>query len=148
MTLDDHAWMRLAIDLSHHCPPSTTAFSVGAIVVDENGTEIARGYSREADPHDHAEEAALAKVDPLEPRLATATIYSTLEPCSQRQSRPTTCTEHILNTGIHRVVIAWTEPSLFVADCQGREQLGAAGVEVVELPDLAGPARAVNAHLL
>ena len=30
----------------------------------------------------------------------------------------------------------------------GADQLRAAGVEVIELPDLAGRARAVNAHLL
>jgi hypothetical protein len=37
--------------------------------------------------------------------------------------------------------------SLFVADCQGYELLTAAGVTVVELPDLADQARAANSHL-
>jgi diaminohydroxyphosphoribosylaminopyrimidine deaminase/5-amino-6-(5-phosphoribosylamino)uracil reductase len=45
-------------------------------------------------------------------------------------------------------VIAWREPSLFVDDCVGVEQLRAAGVTVVELPELAMDAKAVNAHLL
>jgi diaminohydroxyphosphoribosylaminopyrimidine deaminase / 5-amino-6-(5-phosphoribosylamino)uracil reductase len=148
--LDDRGWMRLAIELSQRCPSSECAYSVGAVIVDEHGEEIARGYSRETDPQVHAEESALAKVDPgdpHDPRLATATIYSTLEPCSQRKSRPTSCTQLILDAGILRVVIAWREPSLFVADCQGVETLTAAGVEVVELHDLAAEARAVNAHL-
>ena len=53
------------------CPPSQTAFSVGAVVVAADGTELARGYSREGgDPVSHAEEAALAKLDPADPRLA------------------------------------------------------------------------------
>jgi diaminohydroxyphosphoribosylaminopyrimidine deaminase / 5-amino-6-(5-phosphoribosylamino)uracil reductase len=45
------------------------------------------------------------------------------------------------------VVTAWREPSLFVADCQGYELLTSAGVTVVELPELAKQAKAVNSHL-
>jgi len=29
---DDEGWMRLAIDLAWPCPPSDTAYSVGAVV--------------------------------------------------------------------------------------------------------------------
>ncbi|MEX5632850.1 deaminase [Parafrankia sp. FMc2] len=144
---DDHLWMVRAIDLARRCPPATGAYSVGAVIVGADGEEIASGYSREVDDAVHAEESALAKITPDDSRLATATIYSTLEPCSQRKSRPRTCTQLILAAGIPRVVIAWREPSLFVADCQGVELLSAAGVTVVELPDLAEQARAVNAHL-
>ncbi|HEU0128087.1 MAG TPA: dCMP deaminase, partial [Pseudonocardiaceae bacterium] len=82
-----------------------------------------------------------------DPRLKTATIYSTLEPCSQRKSRPRTCTQLILGAGIPRVVLAWREPSLFVADCQGYELLANAGVAVVEIPDLAAEAQTPNSHL-
>lgn len=144
---DDHMWMNRAIELSRQCPPATGAYSVGAVIVDEHGHELACGYSRETDAHVHAEEAALGKLAPGDPRLAAATIYSTLEPCSQRRSRPRTCTQLILDARIHRVVIAWREPSLFVADCQGFELLTAAGVTVVELTELAQQARAANAHL-
>jgi diaminohydroxyphosphoribosylaminopyrimidine deaminase/5-amino-6-(5-phosphoribosylamino)uracil reductase len=139
--------MRLAIDLSHLCPPSQGAYSVGAVIVDENGDEISRGYSREVDAHVHAEESALGKLPANDPRLAGATIYSTLEPCSQRRSRPLSCTQLILAAGIGRVVIAWREPGLFVADAQGAEILAAAGVTVVEMPELAEPAKEVNRHL-
>lgn len=45
------------------------------------------------------------------------------------------------------MVIAWREPSLFVDDCVGYEQLVESGVVVLELPELADAARAVNAHL-
>lgn len=114
---------------------SDTAFSVGAVIVGSDGEEISRGYSRETSPHVHAEESALAKLPPGDPRLVTATIYSTLEPCSERKSSPVTCLQHILNAGIPRVVVAWREPSTFVADCQGCELLEQAGVTVVELPE-------------
>jgi len=147
VTEADRRWMELAIDLTHRCPPSDSAYSVGAVIVGVDGQELARGYSREGDPHVHAEESALGKLAPDDPRLAGATLYSTLEPCSRRSSRPRSCTDLVLGTGISRVVIAWLEPGLFVADAQGRERLEAAGVEVAELEDLSGRAKEPNKHL-
>ncbi|WP_030708083.1 dCMP deaminase [Streptomyces sp. NRRL F-2580] len=145
---DDVTWMERAIELSRKCPPAEGAFSVGAIIVGVDGTELANGYSRETDAHVHAEESALAKLPQDDPRLAGATLYSTLEPCSERKSRPLTCTQLILRSPIRRVVIAWREPSLLVADCIGVELLEAEGVTVSDLPELATLARAVNDHLL
>ncbi|MGW5191970.1 deaminase [Kribbella sp. NPDC004138] len=142
----DRRWLEETIQLSKKCPPSKTAFSVGAIIVSTDGEVIATGYSREGDPHDHAEETALAKVED-DPRLLSSTIYTSLEPCSKRSSHPQTCTQLILAAGIPRVVLAWREPNIFV-DCEGAELLRAAGCEVIEIPDLAPAVRAVNAHLL
>ena len=140
--------MRVAVELAWLCPPSETAYSVGAVIVGTDGTEVSRGYSREGgDPVVHAEESALGKLAAGDPRLAGATIYSTLEPCSQRKSRPRTCTQLIIASGIRRVVIAWREPSLFVADCQGVELLTQAGLDVTEMPSFAAQAMAPNRHL-
>lgn len=145
--LDDRRWLQQAVDVSRSCPPSSTAFSVGAVIVSQDGEVLATGYSRETDPHDHAEEIALIKIQPGDPRLRKATIYTSLEPCSKRASRPRTCTELILAAGIRRVVLAWREPSLFV-DCEGVELLTTAGLDVLEYPDHAEAVRRVNAHLL
>ena len=145
-TADAH-WLERAVDLSRSCPPSNTAFSVGAVVVTAHGLVLGEGYSRRDDPHDHAEEAALGDIDPKDPRLATATIYSSLEPCSARASRPRSCTALILATPIPRVVLAGREPAVFVV-CEGDERLSGAGRAVVERPDLAERVRRVNAHLL
>ncbi|HEY9524698.1 MAG TPA: deaminase [Thermopolyspora sp.] len=145
--MNDHHWLRIACDLAHLCPPSHAALAVGAIIVSAGGEEIARGHSREADPHEHAEEAALAKVDPRDQRLPGATLYSSVEPCSTRRSRPVTCAELILTSGVGRVVFAWREPPIFT-ECTGAEDLRAAGVTVVEIPELAEQARKPNAHLL
>ncbi|MFC9823052.1 deaminase [Streptomyces erythrochromogenes] len=145
---DDVTWMERAIELSRKCPPAEGAFSVGAIIVGADGEELARGYSRETDAHVHAEESALAKLPTDDPRLAGATLYSTLEPCSERKSRPLTCTQLILRSPIRRVVIAWREPSLLVLDCVGVETLRGDGIQVVELSDLADQARSVNDHLM
>ncbi|ROR42326.1 diaminohydroxyphosphoribosylaminopyrimidine deaminase [Kitasatospora cineracea] len=144
----DLGWMRRAIELSRRCPPSATAFSVGAVVVGADGEVLAEGYSREVDAVNHAEEAALGKLPAGDPRLRTATVYSTLEPCGQRASRPHPCAELIVAAGVPRVVVAWREPALFVEACQGTALLTGAGIEVVELPELAEEARAVNAHLV
>jgi pyrimidine deaminase RibD-like protein len=143
----DVMFMRRAIELARKCPPSETAFSVGAVLV-VDGVEIATGYSRETDAKVHAEESALNKLDPDDPRLATATIYSTLEPCSQRAtaSRPP-CTVRILRAGIPRVVVAWREPATFVTNCVGLEKLRQHGVEVLEVPELAAEAMSMNRHL-
>ena len=149
----DHRFLRWAVELSRLCPPSGSAFSVGAVIVGEDGEVLATGFSREQEDHDHAEEVALRKLAPgqssgrSDPRLRHATIYSSLVPCGARASRPVTCVQHIVAAGIPRVVFAWREPRLFT-DGEGAEQLRAAGVAVTEVPELAGRARAVNAHLV
>jgi len=142
----DLHWLREAIELSRRCPPSHTAFSVGAIIVGADGIPLASGYSRERDLRDHAEEVALARIAPGDPRLAGATLYSSLEPCGVRNSRPRPCADLIIGAGIPRVVYAWHEPPLLAAG-GGAEMLTAAGASVIEIPGLAAEARATNAHL-
>jgi pyrimidine deaminase RibD-like protein len=143
----DRGWLGEAIGLSGRCPPSATAYAVGAVVVTADGSVLATGYSREGGPHDHAEEAALAKLGPADPRLGGATLYSSLEPCRFRASRPRPCAELIIGAGLRRVVIAWLEPPVF-APGGGAALLAAAGITVVEIADLAARARAVNAAVL
>jgi len=146
-TAADWEWLRRAIELSRCCPSSASAFCVGAVIVAADGDILATGFSRQHDPHDHAEEGALASVDPGDPRLPDATLYSSLEPCRFRASRPRPCAELIIAAGLRRVVIAWLEPPVFVPG-GGAELLRSSGVIVVEIPELAGQARAVNASVL
>lgn len=149
----DEELLRLTVELSRSCPPVLKAYAVGAIIAAPDGTILSTGYSREplqglGDPSaNHAEEVAIAKLDPQDPRLRTATIYTSLEPCSPRASRPLSCTDHILAAGIPRVVLALREPAL-LAVCDGVDRLTAAGVEVVELPQLAAAVREVNRRVL
>jgi pyrimidine deaminase RibD-like protein len=146
-TTADRHWLAEAIRLSRCCPPSDSAFSVGALIVSSDGTVLATGYSRQHNPYDHAEEVALAAVGPGDPRLATATLYSSLEPCRFRSSRPRPCAELIIASGLRRVVIAWLEPPVF-APGGGAVLLREAGRTVVEVPGLAAAARAVNTAVL
>jgi riboflavin biosynthesis pyrimidine reductase/pyrimidine deaminase RibD-like protein len=141
----DQRFLRWAIELSRLSPRSRTAFSVGAVVVSEDGEVLSTGYSREQQDQDHAEEVALRKLG-NDPRLRGATIYSSLVPCGVRASRPVTCVQHILDAGLPRVVYAWREPPLFAAG-DGAERLRAAGLTVTEIGSLADAARSVNAHL-
>ncbi|MFJ4486450.1 dihydrofolate reductase family protein [Streptomyces longwoodensis] len=145
----DRRWLALACDLADRCPPSDTAFSVGAVVVAADGTELARGHSREGgDPVVHAEEAALAELGPDDPRLAGATVYSSLEPCARRASRPAPCARLILDAGVRRVVTAWREPDTFVEAADGSGLLAAHGADVVVLPEYEERAKGPNRHLL
>jgi pyrimidine deaminase RibD-like protein len=129
--VNDSDFLEQAIALSALAPPSDTAFAVGCVIVDSTGAMIATGYSRELGPHWHAEEVALSKAAGIP--LTSATLYSSLEPCSTRKSRPVSCTQLIIAAGIPRVVFGEREPPTFV-DCCGAELLAAAGIEVVELP--------------
>jgi len=142
----DHRFLSWAVELSRLSPPSESAFSVGAVIVGEDGQVLSTGFSREQEDHDHAEEVALRRLGFHDPRLRQATIYSSLVPCGARASRPVTCVQHIITAGIPRVVFAWREPPVFTAG-DGADQLRAAGIDVLELPDLAPRACAVNAHL-
>jgi len=144
----DRHWLAAAIDLSRLSPPSPTHYAVGAVIVDRHGAMLATGYTGETDPAHHAEEAALVKLaGPARADLAGATIYTSMEPCTFRRSRPVPCTELILAAGLGRVVLALREPALF-ADCDGVRTLRLAGVDVHEHAELAGPVREINAHLL
>jgi diaminohydroxyphosphoribosylaminopyrimidine deaminase / 5-amino-6-(5-phosphoribosylamino)uracil reductase len=150
----DRRWLAHAIELSRRSPPSATAFSVGAVLVSADGRVLSTGFSRELDAVGHAEEVALAKLgladgppDGDPGRLAGATMYSSLEPCAVRSSRPLPCADLLIASGIGRVVIAWLEPPI-LAPGGGAARLRAAGVTVEVIPELGAAARAVNAHLL
>lgn len=143
----DQRWLRHAIELSRSCPSAATAFSVGAVIVDADDRILAEGYSRDADPLVHAEESALARLQVHGNALASATIYSSLEPCSTRKSRPRSCADLILDAGLRRVVFALSEPSLFVVG-RGAHVLRDGGALVVHLEDMGADVEEVNAHLL
>lgn len=141
----DRRWLSAAIELSRQSPRTPTNYAVGAVVVGPGERVLATGYTGEIGPRDHAEESALVKAAGLD--LSRATIYSSLEPCTARSSRPGTCTDLILAAGLRRVVIALREPLLF-ADCRGVETLREAGVEVIEIGDLGRLVREINADVL
>jgi pyrimidine deaminase RibD-like protein len=145
-TARDRELLRQAIDLAGHAPPSRGAYSVGCVIADGNRI-VASGYSREFGEHTHAEQVAIEKAMGDRIALGTATLYTSMEPCSVRGSGLRPCAARILDVGIRRVVFAMREPSLFV-EGHGAEVLALAGVDVIQIDDLASAAAAANAHLV
>jgi len=143
----DRRWLREAIRASRSCRPSRTAYSVGAVIVDEHGRERSRGFSRDRDPAVHAEQSALLRLGASGADLSRYTIYTSMEPCTARRSAPRTCADLIIAARLGRVVLALPEPPLF-ARCLGIETLRNAGIEVVTIPDLGAEVQAINAALL
>ena len=174
----DVHFMRLAIAQANLCPRTTAAYSVGALLVQHTNatlssstalalplTErigeqyrvVATGYSRELGDKTHAEEVALLKhnnVTPTDaphafpPLVGRFTLYTTMEPCSERLSGRTACTTHLLVAHVQRVVVGVEEPKVFISECQGMRMLREAGVEVRRLEGLEDECLAPNRHVL
>lgn len=133
--------MTQAFDLSAQCPPSKTAFSVGAIACDASLKVLSTGFSRETGAKDHAEEALLAKLDgPVH------TVFCTLEPCLTRASKPTGCAQRLVKAGVKRVIYAVAEDGTFT-DQAGLKYLREHGVALIHLPGFEARFRQVNAAL-
>lgn len=126
-------WLEYVINLSKNCPPSDTAFAVGAALVDTNNNLIADGYSRELTPTIHAEEVIFEKMKHQNIDLSHMTLYTSLEPCNTRLSKEESCVDLILKHGINRIVYAATEPLVF-ADANGAKRLKEDGKEVIKFP--------------
>jgi 5-amino-6-(5-phosphoribosylamino)uracil reductase len=142
----DFELMSRALTLSRQSLAAECRYRVGAVVVTVDGMEYG-GYTGETDPANHAEEEAIAKAVAVGKNLCGATIYSTIEPCSRRSSKPTSCSALIIRHGFRRVVFALSEPDCFVC-CEGARLLREAGIEVTEMPAFAPAVREVNKHVL
>lgn len=142
----DYFRLRQAIAEASKCPKSDTAYSVGAVIVAANG-KVFTGFSRETAPNNHAEEEAILKAEKAAVSLQDAVMYSSMEPCSTRKSKPLSCSELIIRHKMKRVVFAAYEPDRFV-QCCGANRLQKAGIDVLVLSDLSAEALAPNAHIL
>jgi len=73
-------------------------------------------------------------------------VYTTMEPCSERLSKKTSCTQHLLHHKVKRVIIGVLEPDNFVK-CDGVKLLEEAGIQVDFTTDLTALCTALNSHL-
>jgi 5-amino-6-(5-phosphoribosylamino)uracil reductase len=121
-------------------------YRVGAVVVTREGAMF-DGHTGETAPENHAEEEAIAKAVAAGADLRGATVYSTIEPCTLRHSKPESCTDLIIRHGISRVVFALREPDRFVR-CEGVRVLTDAGIEVSEFADFAPDIIRINSHII
>ena len=142
---EDLGYLAQAVAAGRLCTPSATSYCVGAVVVLPDGRTFT-GHTHETSSTHHAEQEAIRKALDAGAELRGASIYSSMEPCSQRSSEPESCTQLILRHGFARVVFALYEPDCFVA-CRGAQTLREAGVDVRVYSSLAEGVREANAHL-
>lgn len=130
--------MQRALDEARKCPPTTTAFSVGAVLV-KDGKILSTGYSRELPGNTHAEQCALEKYfkeHNVSDVPEGTVIYTTMEPCSERLSGNLPCVDRILGTKIKTVFVGVVEPNTFVENNTGKAKLEAQGIQYVCIPGL------------
>jgi tRNA(adenine34) deaminase len=105
--MTDERWMRRALEEAERAA-GLGEVPVGCVVVNADGTELARGHNlREAenDPTAHAEMIALRCAARARGswRLEDATVYATLEPCPM-------CAGALVNARVGRVVWGCDDP--------------------------------------
>ncbi len=142
----DEEYMELALEVSLQSPASASCYRVGAVVVTAQG-EVFDGYTLETSPTHHAEQAAMHKAKAAGAELRGATMYSTMEPCSERKSERVSCSQLIIDNGFSRAVFALYEPSHFV-NCEGAYNLRKSGIEVKYMARYGAKVREINAHVL
>lgn len=131
-------YMEMAIDEAKKCEATTTAFSVGAVLV--NGTEIlSTGFSRELPGNTHAEQCALDKFGTKtanSPLPHGTILYTTMEPCSLRLSGNLPCVDRIINTNgaIGVVFVGVMEPDIFVKNNSSLIKLTEHGIDYILIP--------------
>ena len=111
---------------------------VGCVLRDAQGQPAGEGFTQQAGGP-HAEVMALRQAAAAGRSLAGGTAWVSLEPCAHHGRTPP-CADALIAAGLHRVVVACTDPYAQVAG-QGIARLRAAGITV----DLAEPSATLNA---
>ena len=111
---------------------------VGCVLRDAQGQPAGEGFTQQAGGP-HAEVMALRQAAAAGRSLAGGTAWVSLEPCAHHGRTPP-CADALIAAGLHRVVVACTDPYVQVAG-QGIARLRAAGITV----DLAEPSATLNA---
>ncbi len=146
-TEEDRRLMEEAFLLAAKCDRSDAAFSVGAIIADLDHQILATGYSRELGADWHAEEVVIHKARESGVDFANCILYSTLEPCGERRSRPVCCSQLILSAGILAIFYAVSEPDSLVKQPKGRALLEKGQVSVHRLSGFEGRFEEQNRHI-
>lgn len=142
MSSSDEHWMNLALQWAERgLYTASPNPCVGAVIV-KNNTLLGCGTHEKAGLP-HAEINALAQTTRSQTQGATA--YVTLEPCAH-QGRTGPCTEHLIQAGIERVVVALVDPNPLVQG-RGIAALQKAGCQV-QVGVLAERAENLNAGFI
>ena len=128
--MDDNYFMNLAI-MEAEKSKESDGYNVGAVITKGNRI-ISIGRSNESDNGGHAEERAIRDAGD---GLVGATIYTTMEPCSQRHTKRKSCSQLIIEAGIRRVIYGTKDPEIDIS-CNGINILESVGIEVIQLKGL------------
>lgn len=122
-SLQDVAFMQLALDLAKQGEFTTTPNpSVGCVLV-KDGKVIGKGFHAKAG-EPHAEVMALREAGE---NARGATVYVTLEPCSHFGRTPP-CAKGLVEAGVSKVIAAMCDPNPQVAG-KGLQILSDAGIQ-------------------
>ena len=108
---NDLQFMQKAIEVARKCTSEDGRVSpkVGAVVV-KDGKSLADAFRGENQVGEHAEFTALEKKLKFD-SLAGCTVYTTLEPCTERNHPKISCCERLKERRVTRVVIGMLDPN-------------------------------------